>query len=101
MLKRHLDRDACEVSLTAAIQVPKGAGPSVLYLKPPNLQETRVEMFEGDGLIYAGTEVEHWREQFRVDGYIQLFLHFITKQGRNYPKLMFDGRQCLGAGYEE
>ena len=101
VLERHTDRDACEVSVTAAIQIPKGAGPSVLYLKPPNFQETRVEMFEGDGCIYAGTEVEHWRERFRVDGYIQLFLHFITKQGRNYPKLIFDGRQCLGAGYEE
>lgn len=101
VLERHTDRDACEVSVTAAIQIPKGAGPSVLYLKPPNFQETRVEMFEGDGCIYAGTEVEHWRERFRVDGYIQLFLHFITKNGRNYPKLIFDGRHCLGAGYEE
>jgi hypothetical protein len=101
VLERHTDRDACEISVTASIQIPKGAGPSVLYLKPPNFQQTRVEMFEGDGCIYAGTEVEHWRERFCVDGYIQLFLHFIAKHGRNYPKLMFDGRECLGAGHEE
>lgn len=96
-LTRHTDRDACEISVTASIQIPKGAGPSVVHLKPPNFQETKVEMFEGDGCVYAGTEVEHWRERFRVGGYIQLFLHFIAKHGRNYPRLMFDGRECLGA----
>ena len=97
VLTRHTDRDACEISVTASIQIPKGAGPSVVHLKPPNFQETKVEMFEGDGCVYAGTEVEHWRDRFRVGGYIQLFLHFIAKHGRNYPRLTFDGRECLGA----
>jgi hypothetical protein len=98
VLDRHTDRDACEISVTVSIQIPKGAGPSVVHLKPPNLRETKVEMFEGDGCVYAGTEVEHWRKRFRVGGYIQLFLHFIAKHGPNYPGLIFDGRQCLGAG---
>jgi hypothetical protein len=97
VLTRHTDRAACEISVTASIQIPKGAGPSVVHLKPPNFEETKVEMFEGDGCVYAGTEVEHWRGRFRVGGYIQLFLHFIAKHGRHYPKLVFDGRQCLGA----
>ena len=101
VLTRHTDRDACEISVTASIQIPKGAGPSVVHLKPPTLDETKVEMFEGDGCVYAGTEVEHWRERFRVGGYIQLFLHFIAKHGRNYPRLTFDGRECLGAAPRE
>ncbi len=98
VLARHTDRAACEISVTASIEIPKGGGPSVLFLKPPNSKKTKVEMFEGDGCVYAGTEVEHWRERFRVGGYIQLFLHFIAKHGRNYPELVFDGRECLGAG---
>jgi hypothetical protein len=101
VLDRHVDRAACEVSLTVSIQVPKGAGPSVVHLQPPKFKETKVEMFEGDGCVYAGTEVEHWRERFRIGGYIQLFLHFIAKSSRNYPKLMFDGRKCLGAPFEK
>ena len=101
VLHRHTDRAACEVSLTVSIQVPKGAGPSVVYLKPPKSKKTKVEMFEGDGCVYVGTEVEHWRERFRIGGYIQLFLHFIAKSSRNYPKLMFDGRECLGAPFEK
>jgi hypothetical protein len=101
VLIRHTDRAACEISVTASIQIPKDAGPSVVHLKPPNFQETKVEMFEGDGCVYAGTEVEHWRDRFRRGGYIQLFLHFIAKHGRNYPRLMFDGRECLGAAPRE
>jgi hypothetical protein len=53
-------------------------------------------MLEGDGCVYAGSEVEHWRDRFRVDGYIQLFLHFISRRGPNYPDLLFDGRERLG-----
>jgi len=100
VLTRHKDRAACEISVTVSIQIPKGAGPSVVHLKPPNFNETKVEMSEGDACVYAGTEVEHWRERFRIGGYIQLFLHFVAKHSRNYPKLMFDGRECLGAPFE-
>ena len=96
VLTRHVDRPACEISVTASIQIPKGAGPSVIHLKPPDAEETEVEMLEGDGCVYAGTEVEHWRDRFRVDGYIQLFLHFISRRGPHYPKLLFDGRERLG-----
>jgi hypothetical protein len=102
VLSPHTDRAACEISVTVSIQIPKGAGPSVVYLKPPNSDETKVEMYEGDGCVYAGTEVEHWRERFRRGGYIQLFLHYIAKRSRHYSKkLVFDGRECLGAGYQK
>ena len=96
VLSRHVDRAACEISVTTSIQIPKGAGPSVMYLKPPHAREAKVEMLEGDGCVYAGSEVEHWRDRFRVDGYIQLFLHFISRSGPHYPNLLFDGRKRLG-----
>lgn len=96
VLTRHVDRAACEISVTVSIQIPRGAGPSVIHLKPPGAKEIMVEMMEGDGCVYAGTEVEHWRERFRVDGYIQLFLHFISRRGPHYPEKLYDGRECLG-----
>jgi hypothetical protein len=96
LLARHIDRAACEISVTASIQIPKRAGPSTMYLKPPHAKEAKVEMLEGDGCVYAGTEVEHWRKRFRVDGYIQLFLHFVARRGPHYPNLLFDGRERLG-----
>jgi hypothetical protein len=97
VLERHTDRAACEISVTTSIQIPNGAGPSILYLKPPRGKKVKVEMSEGDGCIYAGSEVEHWRNRFRVDGYIQLFLHFIARGGPHYPSLLFDGRERLGS----
>ena len=97
VLERHRDRAACEVSVTTSIQIPKGAGPSVMYLKAPRGKQAKVEMLEGDGCIYAGCEVEHWRKRFRVDGYIQLFLHFVARNGPNYPDQLFDGRVRLGS----
>jgi hypothetical protein len=96
LLARHRDRAACEISVTISIQIPKRAGPSIMHLKPPHAEEAKVEMLEGDGCIYAGTEVEHWRNRFRVGGYIQLFLHFVARRGPHYPKLLFDGRERLG-----
>jgi hypothetical protein len=99
VLRRHSDRAACEVSVTVSIEIPKSAGPSILRMKPPNLPETKVEMLEGDACIYAGTEVEHWREPFPEDGYIQLFLHFIDKHGAHFPEWTYDKRTNLGTAY--
>jgi len=96
VLAPHVDRAACEISVTASIQIPKRARPSILHLKAPRAAETKVEMLEGDGCVYAGTEVEHWRDRLRVDGYTQLFLHFIARRGPYYPQELFDGRECLG-----
>jgi hypothetical protein len=101
VLTRHRDRDACEISVTISILIPKGAGASIMYLKPPRAKETKVEMREGDGCIYAGSEVEHWRKRFHQDGYIQLFLHFISRRGPHYPDLLFDGRERLGSAVKK
>src|SRR6185437_11187181 len=48
VLTRHVDRAACEISVTASIQIPKRAGPSVMHLKPPHARRVTVEMLEGD-----------------------------------------------------
>jgi hypothetical protein len=96
LLKRHKDRDSCELSVTLSIQIPERAAPSVVYFKSANSHVTKVAMREGDGCIYAGAELEHWRDRFKTDGYIQLFLHFISKSGPYYPEHLFDGRPFLG-----
>jgi hypothetical protein len=95
----HKDRKACEISITACISIPAGAEPSTLFLRAPKADPVAVEMSEGDACIYAGTEVEHWREPFSCDGYVQLFLHFIDFNGPHYPSEIYDGRSSLGAAY--
>jgi hypothetical protein len=98
-LERHKDRNACEISATICIGKPRGAPPSALYIQAPGDRARKIEMLEGDGCIYAGMDVEHWRDRFRRTGYDQLFLHFVKKRGRQYPRWLYDGRKCLGAEY--
>jgi hypothetical protein len=40
-------------------------------------------------------------ENLRGEGYAHPFAQFVAKRNRNYSKLMFDGRECLGADFEE
>jgi hypothetical protein len=97
VLAPHTDRPACEISASIAVAIPEGAAPSALCLRPPDAAEARVVMREGDGCLYVGTEIAHWREPFDADGYIQLFLHFIAAGGSHFPRHAFDRRPRLGA----
>jgi hypothetical protein len=96
VLKRHTDRPACEISVSISISVPAGAEPSTLFLKP-SYDEVEIKMFEGDGCVYVGTEIPHWREPFSSDGYNQLFLHFIVTNGRYFPEHAYGQRERLGS----
>jgi len=96
-LAPHKDRRSCEISVTAPIEIPSGAPPSTLMLKPDGSVAKRVDLSEGDACIYAGPLVEHWREPFETSGQVQLFLHYIRVEGEHFPDLVFDGRRFLGA----
>jgi len=95
-LAKHTDRASCEVALTISIRIPEGGTPSTIFLRPPNSEDKRVEMLEGDGCLYAGNEVQHWREAFGDDGYVQLFLFYIDTRGKFYPEHAYDKRRWLG-----
>src|ERR1700730_7573260 len=64
VLSRHKARDSCELSVTLSIQTPKGGALSVIYFKTPSSRATKIAMRAGDGCIYAGAELEHWRDRF-------------------------------------
>ena len=77
-LKKHTDREACEISVT--IQLAR----SHHYAWPIYMGQQRFDLSEGDGVIYKGCDVEHWRNV--CDGpkdYVsgQVFLHFVRKHG--------------------
>ena len=77
-LKKHKDRPACEVSVTVQL------GRSHNYSWPIYMGGTPVYMAEGDGIVYPGTDVQHWRDKCDgPDGYYsgQAFFHFVLKNG--------------------
>ena len=105
VLERHTDRPACEISIS--IQVSSNTKPWPIFFKKPNGEESSVTMNDGDGVIYKGIEIEHWRNRLdskynRFQRYIkklrkieddtyhhQVFFHYVKAQG-NYVHHAYD-----------
>jgi hypothetical protein len=78
VLEEHKDRPACEVSITIQL------GRSHHYAWPVYMGGHRYDLAEGDGVIYSGCDVPHWRNKCDgPEGYYsgQVFLHYVRKNG--------------------
>lgn len=91
-LRRHTDRPSCAVSATLNI----GGDPWPIFIEPSgkkNKKGLEIVLKPGDLLMYQGCKLEHWREPFKGDHCIQLFLHYTQKKN---IKLLYDKRPYLG-----
>lgn len=85
ILKKHIDRNSCEISVTLNL----GGDPWPIFLNKDK-KAIKINLDAGDGLIYLGCEVEHWREKFEGQYVVQTFLHYNDAKSKN-PNL-WDGR---------
>lgn len=92
-LEKHQDRPSCEVSATLPLSYDSTAIWPI-YIETGN-KITAVELEPGDALIYKGIEVPHWREPFEGERQVQVFLHYVKKNG-DYSEYKFDKRPALG-----
>jgi len=108
VLKRHKDRFSCEISTTMFL----GGDPWPIYLDPtggnnvvdekknlikPNASKgIKVDLKQGDMLIYSGCELEHWREKFKGKECAQVFLHYNNEKTPGSEQNLFDKRLHLG-----
>jgi hypothetical protein len=77
-LKKHTDRPSCEISITIQL------GRSHHYSWPIYAEGKRFDLAEGNGLLYKGCDVEHWRNPCDgPEGYYsgQVFCHFVRANG--------------------
>lgn len=77
-LKKHSDRPSCEISVTIQL------GRSHHYAWPIYMGGHRFDLAEGDGVIYKGCDVLHWRDPCDgPEGYYsgQVFCHFVRANG--------------------
>ena len=88
-LKKHVDRPACEISVT----VHTGSDGTSW---PIFMNGTKIEMNHGDAVIYLGIELEHWRQEFQGDFHSQCFLHYVDANGPHKEHIR-DKR--IGFGY--
>jgi hypothetical protein len=79
-LIRHLDRPACEISLTVHLG---GDTKWPIFIKKPSGEEVPFELNPGDAVVYLGCVAEHWREKFTGQYYSQVFLHYVCSNGPN------------------
>lgn len=102
-LKRHIDRESCEISTTLCIgydvsNVDQNVYPDYdwpMWVKNNKTgEELPVHMKPGDMIIYRGCDVEHWREPFIGNNHAQVFMHYNDANG-DY-KIHQDNRELLG-----
>ena len=94
-LKRHKDRFSCEISTTMNLSGDDWP----IYLEPSGkegMKGIKVDLKPGDMLVYYGCELEHWREKFKGEECIQVFLHYNNRKTFGAKDNMFDKRPHLG-----
>lgn len=94
-LKKHTDRAECEVSTTVTL-AQRTEKPWPIYLESRDRRTIEVTLAPGDMLIYAGTEMPHWREPSDDQWQLQVFLHYVRKHGP-FADRKYDSRPRLGA----
>jgi hypothetical protein len=94
-LTPHVDRGACEISVTCNIATVGKPWP--IYMKVPGKEPIAHYLEPGDACIYKGCEVLHWRNK-PVDTNInvQLMLHYVDKNGPNAGE-KFDKQNLRGS----
>ena len=93
-LKKHKDRESCEVSLTMCLGYDAETSWPI-WFKDKDGKEISISLEKGDMVIYRGCDLEHWREPFEGNNIAQVFLHY-TKKGGKYGNEKYDGRTALG-----
>ena len=80
-LKKHVDREQCEVSLTFCLDYspePERQTPWPIHLYTPG-GKTTVFQALGDGLIYRGRELPHSRDRLtRGHSSTSIFFHYVS-----------------------
>lgn len=102
-LKKHIDRDSCEISCTICLgyntsNVDSSNYPDYnwpMWVENKNDQkDIPIQLQPGDLIVYKGCDLYHWRDEFLGLNHAQLFLHYNDADGPYQIKL--DGRPILG-----
>ena len=92
VLNKHTDRESCEVSATLNL----GGDLWSIFITNSRGKEIEVKLNPGDLLIYAGIQLEHWREPFEGKECGQVFFHYNNKNGPYKTSNLYDKRTMLG-----
>tara|TARA_R100000030_G_scaffold100146_1_gene92556 strand:- start:105 stop:713 length:609 start_codon:yes stop_codon:yes gene_type:complete len=86
-LKKHTDRDSCEISVTLHVgtNLSKPASDWPVCIQTPDERDVCVILNPGDAMLYKGVNALHWRDKMPddMDGgyYHQIFFHYVLQDG--------------------
>ncbi|MGT0249474.1 hypothetical protein [Burkholderia pyrrocinia] len=95
VLRQHVDRAACEISVSISIAVEPDDFQWPLWVRGFDNRSRAICLSSGDGLVYRGIDVPHWRNAFTGSVQYQMFLHYVRREDVN-GHLAFDGRSACG-----
>ena len=83
VLERHVDRPACEISLSVHLY---GDKEWPIYMEKPDGVQVPVILKSGDAVVYLGCDTPHWRDAYDGEEYGQVFLHYVLSTGRYWDE---------------
>ena len=81
VLNRHKDRNACEVSVTISLTSAEDSACWPISVTDLHGNSHDIKLPLGSGVLYRGTEVDHWRDPLTVSEHYQMFLHYVVADG--------------------
>lgn len=92
VLKKHKDRPACEISATMTLGFDAEPIWPILFDEE---KRRAVELDVGELAVYKGCDIAHWRNEFKGQWHVQLFMHYVDANGP-YKDHYKDGRDNFG-----
>lgn len=93
-LSKHTDRPSCEYSVTITLE-DDGNEDWPIWFQHQDGTSVPLVLKEGDGCVYQGCVMPHWREPYKGKRQTQAFLHYVDADGP-YANFKFDKRQFVG-----
>ena len=80
VLKKHKDRPSCEISATMTLGYD---GKNIWPIFFENREGTPIpaQLDVGEMAVYQGCELLHWRDAFKGNWHVQVFLHYVDADG--------------------
>jgi hypothetical protein len=94
IMEKHKDRPSCQYSTTICVTEDK-ENPYPIFIENYDGEVSSVHLRPGDMLVYRGTKLNHWREEYKGKEQIQAFLHYVDANGP-YKSFKFDKRPMIG-----
>lgn len=80
-LKKHIDRPECELSISICLDMHNKNEPWEIFFENKNNETIYSgKPNVGDGIVYMGMELPHWRDSCQQKWIKQIFLHYSFNQ---------------------